>query len=495
MRRAPCHISDQIAGKGGEMFKCDHTKLRLFFNAFHNIEKDDMPEYGEFCLIQLKDGSYTGGKWHPADDDEPTTEGKFARGFCDSIEAGEVARWHSLSREDLSNCLDSETIENIYTGEIKEDENTAVFSGFKLIKNREYPKNEQYCLLILMNGRLAGGRWDKWNHKEGGSFDYASAGASYSMKEVWAWTPLSSDRYLEMEEEKEAEKKHEEELNRNPELDPDKFIYGKDVKKYYERALRKLRKEYPWATVSQMKKKGAWKITPLHGHYVFGQESRSSYDGSRIVKEWTGGSTADEFIDFLCEYAKQSVTDSDPEKKFKYGTDIEVYLDKAFENVKKDYRWADKKKLRKNCRFVIKKVSGVQEFVREYDGGGDYVCDVGSAEEFIKDVERDYQNAALSMNPVVKVHEMKFGRIEIHGWYLEWYKFFKLKSGDYKVSVQAGDRTTGGTREFFITPYCFEAESFEDFLDRYLEIVPGGAFGLGKEELLKDEELKSFLGY
>ena len=61
--------------------------------------------------------------------------------------------------------------------------------------------------------------------------------------------------------------------------------------------------------------------------------------------------------------------------------------------------------------------------------------------------------------------------------------------------MQAGNRTTGGTREFFITPYCFEAKTYEEFLDRYLEIVPGRSFGLSKEDLLSDEKLKTFLGY
>ncbi|MBQ4372395.1 MAG: hypothetical protein II803_08255, partial [Firmicutes bacterium] len=73
--------------------------------------------------------------------------------------------------------------------------------------------------------------------------------------------------------------------------------------------------------------------------------------------------------------------------------------------------------------------------------------------------------------------------------------FSKLKSGDYKVSVTAGDRVTGGSRDFFITPYCFEAKSYEEFLDRYLEIVPDYSFGLGKKELLPDKDLQRFLGY
>ena len=71
----------------------------------------------------------------------------------------------------------------------------------------------------------------------------------------------------------------------------------------------------------------------------------------------------------------------------------------------------------------------------------------------------------------------------------------KLQTGDYKVYVQAGNRTTGGSRTFFITPSCFEAKDYDEFLERYLEIVPGDSFGLGKEDLLADKELKSFFGF
>ena len=47
------------------MFKCNYKNLRLSFNKFHNIDKKDMPEYDEFCLLELKNGDYTAGKWHP----------------------------------------------------------------------------------------------------------------------------------------------------------------------------------------------------------------------------------------------------------------------------------------------------------------------------------------------------------------------------------------------------------------------------------------------
>ena len=123
------------------------------------------------------------------------------------------------------------------------------------------------------------------------------------------------------------------------------------------------------------------------------------------------------------------------------------------------------------------------------------MLDCGSAEKFIENVEHDYQTAALRANPVTAQYSVPFGKVDLHGWYLEKYVFSKLKTGDYKVYVQAGDRVTGGSREFFITPYCFEAKTYEEFLDRYLQIVPGGSFGIFKEDLLNDVKLKKFLGY
>ena len=250
-----------------------------------------------------------------------------------------------------------------------------------------------------------------------------------------------------------------------------------------------------WICEAQMKKRTPWKIVPHHGQYVFAQVD-DTFKNEIRVDEWTAGNTADEFIDFLCELAREDVVKSNPEVKFKYGMDIETYLDKAFEKVKKDYQWIDKELVEEPCRHAIKKVNGDWEFVSKYKGNRKYyVCDCDSADHFIERVVSDYQSAALRANKVVGTYKVPFGHIEITGWYLERYEFSKLKSGDYKVFVQAGDRTTGGSREFFITPYCFEAETYEEFLDRYLEIVPGRSFGLGKEDLLADGKLKSFLGY
>ena len=481
------------------MFIADYKTLRLSFNDFHDLTEKELPQYGEYCLLELKTGDYTAGGWHPHDyHNKKSTSGKFIRGTADTVDSEEVARWHSLDRCDLTECLETEGVNWINIDrEEEEGERNIQFEGFKSFADRKHPKEEQFCLLIMKDGSLAAGRWNKWRHESGGAFIYSSALASHSSDEVWAWTPLSTDEIFAAEQELENEKKREKKLNKNPSADPELFKYGTDINVYYEKALEKLRGEFGWATVTMMKKKTpVWQIAPLHGKYVFGQISKNYCDDSDIVTPWTEGATADEFVDFLCRYTRDTVEHSNPEEKFKFGTDINVYIEKAFNHVKKDYRWLDKKMLAKTWQYDIQRVDGDQEFVRKYRDESEYsVYDVESAEQFIKWVEQDYQNAALRENETVASYSPDFGHTDLHGWHLESYVFYKMKSGDYKVSVTAGDRTAGGSRDFFITPYCFEAKTWEKFLDRYLEIVPGHSFGLGKNDLLPDKELKKFLGY
>jgi hypothetical protein len=479
------------------MFTVNHKNLRLSFNDFHNLSDNEMPQYGEYCLLELKTGDYTAGEWLPSGEGH-TTAGKFIRGTADTVGSEDVARWHSLDRYDLTESLETEGVNWINIGrEEEEGERNVQFEGFRSFADRKRPKEEQFCLLIMKNGRLAAGRWNKWRHEAGGAFIYSSALASHSSDKVWAWTALSTDELFAGELERENEKKREKRLNRKPIADPELFKYGTDINTYYEKALEKLRGEFNWATAAMMKKKTpVWQIAPLHGKYVFGQISRNYYDDSDIVTPWTEGSTADEFIDFLCGYTRGAVEHSNPEERFKYGTDINVYLEKAFENVKKDYRWLDKKMLRKTWQYDIKMVDGDLEFVRRYWDEEEYsVYDAESAEQFIEWVEHDYQSVALRENKTVASYEPHFGHIELHGWNLERYVFCRMRSGAYMVSVTAGDRVAGGSRDFFITPYCFEVKTYEEFLDRYLEIVPDYSFGLGKKELLPDKALKEFLGY
>lgn len=477
------------------MFACDYKTLSLTFNDFHDVADKNMPEYGDYCLLELKDGRFTGGSWHPSQYPKKTAKGQFIRGTADTVDADEVARWHALECYDLTRNLEDPDVGNIDI-ELKEEGRPSVkFSGFKSTRDGDCPEEDQYCLIILLNGRVASGRWNKFREKNEGTFIYAPALGQYTSEKVWAWTPLSSDYFFEIEQERKNERIREEELNKNPSLDENKFKYGKDIFAYYEKALEKLRKKYPWVSMAQMMKNTPWDIVPLHGQYVFGQKSKT-YDGYDMVTECKKGNSTEEFIKFLCEYAEDTVKRSNPEERFKFGHDIEVYLEKAYGKVKKDYHWFDKKMLKKARSYAIKQIDGDWEFVEKYKGDSkEYICECESAERFIENVEYEYQNIALSENPVVSEYKVSFKSIEIHGWYLEHYIFYKLKSGDYKVDVQAGDRVTGGSRTFFITPYCFEAKTYDEFLDRYLEIVPGSSFGLGKEELYKNDKLKSFLGY
>ncbi len=477
------------------MFTVDYKGLTLSFNEFHDVSDEDMPKYGEYCLLELKTGAYTAGGWHPSGEG-PAAAGKFIRGTADTVDSEEVARWHSLDRYDLTDSLETEEVNWINLGP-EEGGRNVQFEGFKSFADRKRPKEEQFCLLIMKDGSLAAGRWNKWRREAGGAFIYSSALASHGWDEVWAWTPLSTDPFFAMEQELEREKKRERKLNKNPSADPELFKYGTDINVYYEKALERLRGEFPWATLPMMRKQTpVWQIAPLHGKYVFGQISKDYADDSDVVTPWTEGATGDEFIDFLYRYTHDAVEHSNPEEKFKLGTDISVYLEKAFHNVKKEYRWLDKKMLGETWQYDIQTVDGDLEFVRRYRSEGEYsVFDVESAERFIECVEYDYQSAALQANEAVASYSPSFGRICLHGWNLERYVFYKLKSGDYKVSVTAGDRVTGGSRDFFITPYCFEAKTYEEFLDRYLEIVPDRSFGLGKKELLPDKKLAEFLGY
>ena len=85
------------------MFTADYKSLILSFNEFHDVSgKEEMPQYGEFCLLELKTGDYTAGEWHSEDyRNKKSTSGKFIRGTADTVGSEEVARWHSLERYDL----------------------------------------------------------------------------------------------------------------------------------------------------------------------------------------------------------------------------------------------------------------------------------------------------------------------------------------------------------------------------------------------------------
>ncbi len=83
------------------MFVVDYKNLRLSFNDFHIVADKGMPQYGEYCLLELKTGDYTAGGWLPSGNGRTAT-GKFIRGTADTVDSEKVARWHSLDRYDLT---------------------------------------------------------------------------------------------------------------------------------------------------------------------------------------------------------------------------------------------------------------------------------------------------------------------------------------------------------------------------------------------------------
>ena len=108
------------------MFNVDYKKLRLSFNEFHDVSDKDMPQYGEYCLLELKTGDYTAGGWLPSRDG-CTAAGEFIRGTADTVNSEEVARWHSLNRYDLTDSLEKEEVNWINLGPKEEGRRNVQF--------------------------------------------------------------------------------------------------------------------------------------------------------------------------------------------------------------------------------------------------------------------------------------------------------------------------------------------------------------------------------
>ena len=106
----------------------------------------------------------------------------------------------------------------------------------------------------------------------------------------------------------------------------------------------------------------------------------------------------------------------------------------------------------------------------------------------------DNESWVESANPVKDVFEISIpGGIDISGWMLERYEFRTHELGGYSSMIQAGNRNTGGNREFFIPPEFFK-RTFEEFLDKYNEMMPE-TFCLDKSYLEDIPGLKAFLGF
>lgn len=184
--------------------------------------------------------------------------------------------------------------------------------------------------------------------------------------------------------------------------------------------------------------------------------------------------------------------------KFLYKYDIDKYLDEAYKKVFDLYPWATKDMLDNRYKYAIEKEGKHYEFIEYYSQDGkeyrrvlDWIKDTKGFLDYIKN---NCENHFCWVNPIKETYKppIEYEKM-VSGWYLERYEFNKLLYGGYSVFVQAGDRTTGGSRTFLIPQYFFNGTYYE-FLDKYFELVPA-YFGMGRKELETNKELVKFLGF
>lgn len=185
-------------------------------------------------------------------------------------------------------------------------------------------------------------------------------------------------------------------------------------------------------------------------------------------------------------------------KKFPYGYDVNKYIEIAYSKLKEKYPWFKEEMVNTKTKYTIEKISNKYKYCSYaiYSDGTSkrYSYDYDS-DEFINYIVSDCSFYVECANDTKDIFKVPFeGGTDAHGWYLERYEFRTHKLGGYSSFVQAGDRCTGGSREFFLPDSFFEG-TFDEFLDKYIELVPGGAFGLYKSDLQEVDGLKEFLGF
>ena len=184
-------------------------------------------------------------------------------------------------------------------------------------------------------------------------------------------------------------------------------------------------------------------------------------------------------------------------KKFPYGYDVNAYIDKAFEQMKEDFPWATRDMIAAHTNYGIEKVGDDYQYVSYYsqnDGTLKAYPENIDCEEFIRRLASGHDWELGRANPVKETFNVPASNGCSGGWFLEIYRIQKHEQGGYSAYVQAGNRSAGGSRTFFI-PASFLKLPWDEFLDKYLELVPPGPFYVGRDDLEKAEGLKEFLGF
>ena len=184
-------------------------------------------------------------------------------------------------------------------------------------------------------------------------------------------------------------------------------------------------------------------------------------------------------------------------KKFTYGYDIQNYLDEALKRLKFTYSWVTFDDFDKDTEFAIEKEGRKHIFVsysHYNDGSTERRVFEGDGDGFVKRIMWLNDTSIESSNKVIKKIrlEMPLG-IEDCGWYLESYEMRKHKRGGVSTLITAGDRSAGGSKAYFIPDSFFEG-TFEEFLEKYNELLPG-RYNIDEEVVEMNPGLKKWLGF
>ena len=184
-------------------------------------------------------------------------------------------------------------------------------------------------------------------------------------------------------------------------------------------------------------------------------------------------------------------------KKFPFGYDVNAYIDKAFEQMREDFPWATRDMIAEHTNYGIEKVGDDYQYVSyhaKYDGTLEARPNDIDSEEFIRRLSSGHDWELESTNPVKETMDVPASCRCSGDWFLEVYRIQKHELGGFSAHVQAGNRSAGGSRTFFIPASYFKLP-WEVFLDKYLELVPPGSFYVDRDDLENAVGLKEFLGF
>ena len=184
-------------------------------------------------------------------------------------------------------------------------------------------------------------------------------------------------------------------------------------------------------------------------------------------------------------------------EKFPYGYDVNAYIDKAFEQMKADFPWATREMIAENTNLGIEKMDGEYQYVSyhsQYDGTLKAYKEDVDCEEFLRRLTSGRDWELNRANPVKESIDVEASNRCSGDWYLERYRIQKHQLGGYSAYVTAGNRSAGGSKTVFIPASYFKLP-WEEFLDKYLDLVIPGSFYVSRSDLERDPRVKEFLGF